>query len=237
MAENEGVAEAEKVLLDEGLPAVINYENKPVSVRLCWNYETLYLEYDDGKKKNKVDLSLYLYHDLIDRFGLEIYIISENQFLPTKQAFSFSNTENREKLDLVLRRNNELIKNSQLFYKQRLYNDLRQNGYLSEKEVKSYFNRVGLKVEVNEYFKDNDMKSICFEEWLKVCNHMATLETSDSLTKIFDRFSTLFEEGQLMTQDNLADFLNSYNGERAECTQEKLQQVMQKHVKEVRMTI
>ena len=97
MEEDEGFTEVEKMISNEGLPAFTKSGNKPIKpTQIRWNAETLHLEFMEGNSENKIDLRLYLYHNLVDRFGLEISIVSANLFLPKRKVFSFANSENRE---------------------------------------------------------------------------------------------------------------------------------------------
>ena len=236
MEEDEGFTEVEKLLSNEGLPAFTKSGRKPIKpTRLCWNEETLHLEFKEGNLENKIDLRLYLYHNLVDRFGLEISTVSANLFLPNKKVFSFANSENREKLDLFLRRKKKQVK--EVFYKrsQVYHQELERKGSLTEKETQSYFNRVGLNYEVKEYLKENDINTFCPKEWSSVCHHMMTLETSDVLKEIFVEFSTEFGEDRLMTVDNLVNFLSSYQEEKFEHSPEELQCIIRNHTTEVRM--
>ena len=236
MEEDEGFTEVEKMISNEGLPAFTKSGNKPIKpTQIRWNAETLHLEFMEGNSENKIDLRLYLYHNLVDRFGLEISIVSANLFLPKRKVFSFANSENREKLDLFLSRKKKQVKD--VYYKrsQVHHRELERRGTLTEKETQSFFSRVGLNYEVKEYLKENDIKTFCLKEWSNLCNHMMTLETSEALKEIFVEFSTLFGENQLMTVDNLANFLSTYQEEKFERTPEELQCIIRNHTTEVRI--
>ena len=97
---------------------------------------------------------------------------------------------------------------------------------VDKNDVKKYFKNVGLRIKVER----NNFK---FKDWKKLYVDKLAEQTSASLTKVFTKFSTWIGENEdrLMTEANLADFLEKH--QRESRSDEELSVMMKRHMGKV----
>ena len=237
MGDSDLFNEARNELLEEGLMAFMDLRKKiPTCIRL--NPETFYIEWQEDRGLTKrFNMSDYLFHNRLDEgIGLEINFVAPNQFLPKKQEFFFSSEQKRGMLEVFLEQSREMMRqmtytNDLLdMYQHREFNTLFQDPDTEEVEkndVKKYFKNVGLRIKVERnHFK--------FEDWKKLYVDKLADQTSASLRKVFTMFSTCIGENEdrLMTEANLADFLEKH--QRESRSDEELSVMMKRHMGKVR---
>ena len=240
MDDSELFEEVKKELLEGCLWAFMDARKKR-AVCIHLDPETYYIEWNEDRRTKRLYMSYFLFHNRIDSnsnvIGLEINSVGPNQFLPVKQEFFFTSELGRRKLEVFLDHSREMIRqmtytNDLLdMYQHREFNNLLPESdpdaeEVDKNHVKKYFKNVGLRIKVER----NNFK---FEDWKKLYVDKLAEQTSASLRKVFTMFSTWIgeNEGRLMTEANLADFLEKH--QRESRSDEELSVVMKRHMGKV----
>ena len=240
MSESELFEEVKTELLEEGLLAFMDSKCKKIPTCIRLNPETFYLEWPEDGVQKGIYMSYFLFHNRVDDngrkiIGLEINSVGPNQFLPIKQEFFFTSEQTRRKLEVFLEHSREMIRqmtytNDLLdMYQHREFNNLLPESdpdaeKVDKNHVKKYFKNVGLRIKVER----NNFK---FEDWKKLYVDKLAEQTSASLRTVFTKFSTWIGENEdrLMTEANLADFLEKHQRE----SRSELSVMMKRHMGKV----
>ena len=243
MSESELFEEVKTELLEEGLLAFMDSKCKKIPTCIRLNPETFYLEWPEDGVQKGIYMSYFLFYNRVDDngrkiIGLEINSVGPNQFLPIKQEFFFSSKQKWRKLEVFLEHSREMIR--QMTYTNDLLNMYQHREFnallpdpdaeeVDQKAVQKYFRDAGVKIP-NNYLPDKRNK-FKFEDWKKLYVDKLAEQTSDSLRKVFTKFSSWIDENEdrLMTEANLADFLEKHQQE----PRSELSVMMKRHMGKV----
>ena len=229
--------EIDPILLDEGVPVIILDESQTrlrLTRRWC-------VEWEEEKGTVEMKLESVMFHNLVDadgKIGIEINSVLSNSSQPEKRVLFFSNEEDRQKVEELLKKSQELIQKKMIFSKdlvnmflQREFKNLKPKiidgvKKIKRKHIKSYFKRTGMKMPKKALSEDHHWS---FEDWKNVYKLMMDQQTSKVLQAEFRHNSIWCEENMpwKMTPKNLEDFLMKHQQEKH--SNEEISDIMLRH--------
>ena len=221
------------------------------------------LQYKEGGKEEKIDLTLSHYHTAFEtdcEYGIEINL-AQPFFLPNSKKLFFPSKRERNRLVELLEQNkknqsvvsytNTQVPRFQMQEYESFCANLGQDKLQNRPSIRRNAGSFRGKDKLDEYVETqsvfsylkkygiqkldpNEFSKVCnFSGWQKLYNKIMDSTRSELLQEVFNRYSSSHDDELWMTADHLHDFLVCHQDEEP-LDRKHLLELMQDHMDQVR---